>query len=378
MFRFRKILPGNYVRKEINGVWYIAGEEGDIRPQQMEFSDNRKSELIKDFIEINVKDSEEILNFTRRYGPIISNGLKVFKEAAIEQGKSLSPEIDKEYPIQEDFAFPEYQFKYFHDLVINIWTLHNDVIHRAHGEKLLWDFFRLLFQPYGWCDLDVKYLGVQSHIPLAMFANFYHQITDEINEQSIEKFLWITACKTMGGYCGSREINTTKYSNIEIPNEFRKCLEDKDFLTLLYVLEEIRGREIFDSLEHSFEELQAKVNLDNINDGIFQIIRSLGRILICAIVNEYITAPVLSINEKGDFVMEIGDKFLMNIIFDEMVVLCQFYEARKCKFRKCDKYFISKKGKEKNYCCDECADREIKYQIREGRRTKKERKPKKK
>lgn len=66
-------------------------------------------------------------------------------------------------------------------------------------------------------------------------------------------------------------------------------------------------------------------------------------------------------------------EFLMNIIFDELVVLCQFYEIRKCKFRKCHKYFIAKKGKEKNYCCKDCADKEIKYQIREGRRSKRER-----
>ena len=71
--------------------------------------------------------------------------------------------------------------------------------------------------------------------------------------------------------------------------------------------------------------------------------------------------------------MEIGDKFLMNIIFDELAVLCQFYETRKCKFRKCHKYFIAKKGKEKNYCCKDCADKEIKYQIREVRRSKRER-----
>lgn len=71
--------------------------------------------------------------------------------------------------------------------------------------------------------------------------------------------------------------------------------------------------------------------------------------------------------------MEIGDKFLLNIIFDELVVLCQFYEVRKCKFRKCHKYFIAKKGKQKNYCCKDCVDKEIKYQIRQGARSKKER-----
>ena len=86
-------------------------------------------------------------------------------------------------------------------------------------------------------------------------------------------------------------------------------------------------------MECDFEEFKSSINLKNIND----------------------------------------DKFLMNIIFDELAVLCQFYETRKCKFRKCHKYFIAKKGKEKNYCCKDCADKEIKYQIREGRRSKRER-----
>lgn len=374
MYRFRKILPGNYVRKELNGVWYIVGDEGDIKPQQMEFSDNHKSELIDDFIKIDVEDSEEILNFTKSYGPIISMSLEVLKEAAKVQGKPLPADIDEIYPFQEMFTFPEYQFKYFHNLVINIWELQNDITQRKHDEKLIWDFLRLLFQPYGWYDLDPKYLGIPNDTPLAMFAEFYHEIIEKINEHNIEMFLWVYSCKTLGIFCARREVNTTNYSNIEIPNRFKKCLEDKDFLVLSYVLEEIRGTGIFDSLERSFEEFQTNVNLKGIDDEIFQAIRNLGRILICDIVNDYITSPSLSINEKGDFVMEIGDKFLMNIIFDELVVLCQFYETRKCKFRKCSRYFISKKGKEKNYCCDSCADKEIKYQIREGRRSKKERK----
>ena len=136
---------------------------------------------------------------------------------------------------------------------------------------------------------------------------------------------------------------------------------------------EIRGTGIFDYLECDFEEFSRKFNLKNINDDIFQKIRNLGGVLICDIINDYISSTGLSINENGDFVMEIGDKFLMNIIFDELAVLCQFYETRKCKFRKCHKYFIAKKGKEKNYCCKDCADKEIKYQIREVRRSKRER-----
>lgn len=105
--------------------------------------------------------------------------------------------------------------------------------------------------------------------------------------------------------------------------------------------------EIFNYLDCSFDEFKISVELESINDTMIQTIRDLGRILICDIVNEYITSPSLCINEKGDFVMEIGDKYLLNIIFDELVVLCQFYEIRKCKFRKCHKYFIAKKEKKK-------------------------------
>lgn len=374
MYRFRKILPGNYRRIERQGYWNIIADKDDVFVEQMEFSDNHKSELVEDFIKINAENGEEILIFTKRYGPIISIGLESFRESAKAQGKSLPADIDEKYPFPEAFAFPEYQFKFFHELVINIWELQNDIMLRRHDKKLFWDFFRLLFQPYGWYDLDPKYLGIQNDTPLAMFAEFYHEITEKINEHNIETFLWVCSCKTLGMRCVRREVNTTSYSNIEIPNRFKKCLEDKDFFALSYVLEEIRGTGIFDCLERSFEEFQTNVNLKGIDDEIFQVIRNLGRILICDIVNAYITSPSLSINEKGDFVMEIGDKFLMNIIFDELVVLCQFYETRKCKFRKCSRYFISKKGKEKNYCCDSCADKEIKYQIREGRRSKKERK----
>lgn len=382
MYRLRKILPGNYIRKEINGVWYIVGDEKDIRPRPEEFSDNHKSQMIEEFISIDVEDSEEILNFTKSYGPIISMGLKVFKETAKMQGKSLPEDIDETYPFQEAFAFPEYQFKYLHKLVINIWELQNDIAQRRHDEKLFWDFFRLLFQPYGWCDVDNKYLGIQSDMPLAMFARFYHQITEnyfaKVSEQNIEIFLWVVASGILGMHCLRRKVNATNCSNIEIPSEFKKCLEDKDFLAIIGVIESMRGTNVFDYLERSFEEFQTEVHLENINDEMFPMIRDLGRVLICDIINDYITSPKLSINENGDFVMEIGDKFLMNIIFDELVVLCRFYETRKCKFRKCHKYFIANKEmkRQKNYCCTECADKEIKYQIREGRRTKRERKPK--
>lgn len=290
----------------------------------------------------------------------MSIGLEVFKESGKAQGISLSADIDKIYPFQEVFTFPEYLFKYFHELVINIWELQNDITQRRHDEKLFWDFFQLVFQPYGWCDFDTKYLGIKSDMPLAMFAEFYHEMVEEVFAKIGEKGVAMFT-------------DVFIYAKTEIPDKYKKCLKDQDFLNLINIILAFSGIGIFDSLECSFEEFQIKFMFKNIDDEMFQRIHNLGKVLICDTVNEYITSPVLSINEKGNFVMEIGDKFLMNIIFDELVVLCQFYEIRKCKFRKCHKYFIAKKGKEKNYCCKDCADKEIKYQIREGRRSKRER-----
>ena len=123
MYRFRKILPGNYRRIERQGYWNIIADIDDVFVEQMEFSDNHKSELVEDFIKINAENGRETFIFTKRYGPIISIGLESFRESAKAQGKSLPADIDEKYPFPEAFAFPEYQFKFFHELVINIWEL---------------------------------------------------------------------------------------------------------------------------------------------------------------------------------------------------------------------------------------------------------------
>lgn len=65
MYRFRKILPGNYRRIERQGYWNIIADKDDVFVEQMEFSDNHKSELVEDFIKINAENGEEILIFTK-------------------------------------------------------------------------------------------------------------------------------------------------------------------------------------------------------------------------------------------------------------------------------------------------------------------------
>lgn len=377
MYRFRKILPGDYRRKEKAGIWYIVADIDDVFAEQMEFSDKNKSQIIDEFISMDLENSNEILNFTKKYGPIISTDLDSFKESAKALAKSLPQNIDEIYEIQDDLAFPEYQFKYFHELVINIWELQNDIIHREHGKRLVWNFFRLLLQPYGWCEHEYKHLGGNSKKPMMMFASIFYEImqlrSSQINTNGIKEFICIMVRNKYNQDLYKIIRDGNKVVKKEKPKEYIEFINDVDIVHILEIMIDLWDTEIFDYLDCSFDEFEISVELKSINDAMIQTIRDLGRILICDIVNEYITLPSLCINEKGDFVMEIGDKFLLNIIFDELVVLCQFYEVRKCKFRKCHKYFIAKKGKQKNYCCKDCADKEIKYQIRQGARSKKER-----
>jgi hypothetical protein len=377
VYRYKKVLSGNFKRKDVEGISYIVAEEKDIKPRQIEFSDSHKSELIEQFISMDFMNIDEILGFTKKYGPIFSMGLEAFKASAEALGQKLPVDLDEIYPLKEMFSFSEYDFKYFHELVINIWNLQNDIAKKGHDKKILWDFFQLVFQPYGWCEPYPRFLGLPSDKPLAMFAELYHEIMGgEINSDQTSNFLAVIL-RELGVHLGLKTIKIKgkdiECDKIKLSDKYKKYLEDIDFYLLIYIMVEIRGTGIFDYLECDFEEFSRKFNLKNINDDIFQKIRNLGGVLICDIINDYISSTGLSINENGDFVMEIGDKFLMNIIFDELAVLCQFYETRKCKFRKCHKYFIAKKGKEKNYCCKDCADKEIKYQIREVRRSKRER-----
>ena len=87
---------------------------------------------------------DEILGFTKKYGPIFSMGLEAFKASAEALGQKLPVDLDEIYPLKEMFSFSEYDFKYFHELVINIWNLQNDIAKKGHDKKILWDFFQLV------------------------------------------------------------------------------------------------------------------------------------------------------------------------------------------------------------------------------------------
>lgn len=379
MYYFRKILSGNYVRKQIDGIWYITAKESDITPQTMEFSDNHKSQLIEDFISLDLESSDEILNFTRKYGPVISMGRTAFKE--MEKGledkqkkwKKIPPDIniDKNYPVEDTFSFPEIQFKYFHQLIVNLWDLQNDISLRRYDKKLLWNFFCLLFQPYGWHEFYNQYLGVESEMPMAMFAPIYFTITGNdclgINTQKVKEFSRIILYNKYHHNLRRIVHEGGKIIKKEEPEEYIRFTNNEDVLATLNMMTDLWETKIFDYLNFSFEEVESYIDIKSISYDTFELIRTLGITLICDIINDYISKLSLSVDENLNLIKGSGDSWLISMIFDELVVLCQYYEMRKCKFRKCNKYFIAKKGKEKNYCCKNCADKEIKYRKREGR-----------
>ena len=71
MYRYKKVLSGNFKRKDVEGISYIVAEEKDIKPRQIEFSDSHKSELIEQFISMDFMNIDEILGFTKKYGRTI-------------------------------------------------------------------------------------------------------------------------------------------------------------------------------------------------------------------------------------------------------------------------------------------------------------------
>lgn len=70
MYCYKKVLSGNFKRKKVGPISYIVAEKKDISPRQIEFSDSHKSELIEEFISMDFVNIDEILEFTKKCGPI--------------------------------------------------------------------------------------------------------------------------------------------------------------------------------------------------------------------------------------------------------------------------------------------------------------------
>ncbi len=111
MYRYKKVLSGNFKRKEVRTISYIVEEKKDISPRQIEFSDSQKSKLIEEFISKDFINIDEILEFTKKYGPIFSMRLEAFKASVEAKGDNYLLEVDEDYQLKEIFASSEYEFR---------------------------------------------------------------------------------------------------------------------------------------------------------------------------------------------------------------------------------------------------------------------------
>lgn len=381
---------GKYHKVYINQIIYIVAKESEVKAEKIKV---KYPDLLNEFISIDINDIDDILNFTNKYGPIINIEWGEFEKAAIREDPRYILGEDK-YPFIGVCAFPEYQFKFFYYLIRDIWKLQKNIVEKADHKHFIRNFLQLLFQPYAKCDYEDKYLGVPCDEAIGGFSYFYSQaVKREISTTTVASFLSASNAivelnikrnkgKKLEDIVICRDISVVNKETMEkweitFLNEFIIFAMIKEYDELFSVLNELVNTDIFDYLDASKDEI--KYNVKNPNYQIYERIRKLSRKLIQDIVNTYMSPSRLDVNDELKFEVSNNVNYLIQTLFDALAVTLVDYELRVCGFRSCKtKLFIAKKGRKKDFCCKACADKENKYQIREGRRTKKERKPKKK
>lgn len=113
------------------------------------------------------------------------------------------------------------------------------------------------------------------------------------------------------------------------------------------VLRKLKDTGIYRYITGNPEDLQKNVNLHSLDISLYREVWSLGKELIRDIVNSYTSHQCLAFDENLNFVSESNASYLIQIIFDDLAIACRNSELRKCKFRKCNKYFLAKKGRKK-------------------------------
>ena len=371
------IYPGNYYKENTNlGIYFVAKRE-EVTPEKMM---NSESDLMNDFLSVDIGNSDDILNFTRKYGPIIDIGWSEFEEIAVRQDPSYHFMKDK-YPFKNVYAFPGYQFEYFYHLIVNICELKGDIDRKADNKIFLRNFLLLLFQPYAKCEYEDKYLGVPCDDPLGQFSYlFFQSMQREIGtitmvsfikayEAIIEKNLTENVGREESCYQFYNEApiinkDTGEKWNILFSRELLAYGLMKEYDELLLVLKELVKTQIFDYLDGSVEDI--KKNVKNPDYQIYERVRKLSRILIQDIVNTYSSSQMVRVTDNSEYEMKRNTNYLVQIIFDALSVTLVDYEVRLCRFRKCNNRFIALKGKRKDFCCKACADKEGKYKKRNG------------
>lgn len=371
------IYPGDYYVESTQNVIYFVAKKEDIVPQVLIAKDKK---LINDFLAIKIDNSIDILNFTKKYGPIINIGWDEFEKVALEEKKSSFLLMKEKYPFKDVYAFPAYQFTYFYHLIVNIWELKRDIDQIAASKTFLRNFLCLLFQPYAKSDFEDSYLGIPSDGLLGRFSYFYFQsVKKEIGTMTVTSFL--KALKEI--LIHNLEVNKGKteedylwiYTEAPIINKetmeqwtitFPKELFIYTLLgyydELLSVLRELVKTHIFDYLNASDEEIKYEVK--NPDYQIYERVRELSRMLIKDIVNTYISPLRLNVNEKSGYEMANSPDYLVQILFNALSQTLVNCEVRVCKFRNCKNRFIVEKTKKNRFCCKACTDKEKKYKKR--------------
>lgn len=186
MKHYVKIYPGKYEIKPAFHSEYIYQAESDKKPIFFRFdTPGDKEEIMKVILQLNPDNEKEILEFHRSYG-LLANTLND-PENPTYCGKLISPETNAQIsPFTSGIAFPKYFFKFYVELLKNIFRLSTEIsLYHQKGNvydgeqnatKMLESFLTLLFQPYIITDAPqtMADLTINGPTPISRFAFHYH------------------------------------------------------------------------------------------------------------------------------------------------------------------------------------------------------------
>ena len=186
MKHYVKIYPGKYEIKTSFHSEYLYQAESDKKPRYCRFDEpGDKEEIMRAVLELNPDNKKEILDFHRSYGLLV-NTLND-PENPTYCGELISPETNAQIsPFTAGIAFPKYFFKFYVELLKNIFRLSTEVSlyhqkgniydEKQNATKMLESFLTLLFQPYIITDAPqtMVNLTMNGPTPISRFAFHYH------------------------------------------------------------------------------------------------------------------------------------------------------------------------------------------------------------
>lgn len=186
MKHYVKIYPGKYELKTSFHSEYLYQTESDKKPRYCHFDEpGDKEEIMWAILELNPDNEKEILGFHRSYGLLV-NTLND-PENPTYCGELISPETNAQIsPFTSGIAFPKYFFKFYVELLKNIFRLSTEISlyhqkeniydEKQNATKMLESFLTFLFQPYIITDAPqtMVNLTMNGPTPISRFAFHYH------------------------------------------------------------------------------------------------------------------------------------------------------------------------------------------------------------